>query len=277
MSALPASPAPRRRGLPLVAKIAIAVAVLAMVVPLLLVITGLGIFGLEVERASAPGRAFYKQNQMRRAAAIETARRDDPLVGEILAFEDGKTTGPALHAAIASADPLLLSKPYVQDGAVSTPLAMLLRDTGLDRTYDRAKAPAQTLEAAKLLMSRGGRLSPEEENTVSLAWMADVVDNDRPVPDLAARNENELVFRIMNDYLPSPEANIREIARTHPEQLSKPTTTYGTPVRAAFIREHLWLVEHLAAAGAQLSDAERKQPGLAERYQQYLDATHKKN
>jgi hypothetical protein len=216
------------------------------------------------------------------SARIENVRRQNPLAGEILAFEENKTTWPALQNAISGADTASLSKPVeIPEVAFpgmaprhETPLGEALIASMLVSSFDSSKARPHFLEAARLLIGRGAKLSAEEESKegFSLVWMADVVGKGTELPDRKAETENPLVWRIMTasviDDIAVSSA-IYDAAHHQPELLNRPTTTYGTPVRAALLRGFRECVRTLVANGGHLSDLERKVPGVAERLAPY--------
>ena len=228
-------------------------------------------------------RQSVVQMKSEEAGEIENARKQNPLAGEILALEAGQTKWPGLQEVIARADPELLSRPVdlaprgLLDARRSTPLALALQGSHLD--FDSSKTRPHFLEAARLLIGRGARLSSEEESTAGstagfdLPWMVEVVESGTELPDRAAASENPLVWRIMTaDYADPVTADISAAKRSHPEQLSRATTTYGTPLHAAILRGSLCqrCDGLLVAYGAQLSESERKVPRLVARVEAIL-------
>jgi hypothetical protein len=63
---------------------------------------------------------------------------------------------------------------------------------------------------------------------------------------------------------------IHQYRRTRPDLLTTPTTTYGTPLRAAFIRNATHHIESLLYTGALLSDTERELPSVVRALEQFL-------
>ena len=176
-----------RTALSIVLKIVLGLVLIAALIPALLVITCFGLLGVELAKSSQRGREFTEQLDRQMAKELEAVRKENPLAGEILAFQTNKTTWTTLHAAIANADAAQLSQPVENvrfGGLASTPLAMVLRESHIDWTFDFANTRPHYLEAARELMNRGARLSPEEEaSNIKLAWMAEVIAKGRPLPD----------------------------------------------------------------------------------------------
>ena len=241
------------------------------------------------------GGSFYGASMMRdyeasRSRVGQVVAAQNALAGSLLLYETEDVSWDALRSAIESADDTQLNTPVTVPMAeipgleVTTfeavaikpqsPLALALKHSNLDRSYDTATAQARFLEAARLMIGRGARLSEEEGRTdVRLAWMAEVLPRGVALPDPRAEQENVLVVRIMSaDGSNEAEVSnlIHEYSRTRPELLMRATTTYGTPLRAALIRNATHHIESLLYTGALLSDAERAIPSVAYALEQFL-------
>jgi hypothetical protein len=220
-----------------------------------------------------------------------TVAAENPLAGALLLFETGDVTWDSLRSAIESATGEQLNKPVTVPmaeipGVVVTtfesalakpqsPLALALQRSHLDRAYQNDAVNPRFLEAARLMMARGAQLSLDEEQfDAGLAWMAEILPRGVALPDPRADQENPLAVRIISATAATDAevSNlIHEYSRTRPELLSKPTTTYGTPLRAALVRSAPNHVYTLLYTGALLSERERELPSLTHALDRFLN------
>ncbi len=195
---------------------------------------------------------------------MEKASTENPLVAELIALQYGQTTWPDVKRAIEAADPALLSKPTAGGGS---PLRYAVRSSDLIRRLDFAGPQPAFLAAARLLVARGAGLAPAEEaEDAAEVWAVDVLRRGLALPDAAAERENPIVWRIVSagsesDLVRSP--TVGEMARARPDLLQRETTTYGTPLHAALLRNFTLPVGELLREGAALSARERAVPSYA--------------
>ena len=228
------------------------------------------------------------------SADVDELRKQHPLAAELLAFDQGRSSWRSVQAAIAAAPPELLSRTFPlpelkipglrverapgappEPEVRRSPLALLLHGSRLDPFYETDKARAHFLEAARLLIERGAQLSPEEQRDVRLVWMAGIAEKGTKLPDAAAQRENPLVWKIMNaapNDVSGASQDIHDAGHNARDLLTRPTTSYGSPLQAAFIRDRQNEASSLVYVGALLSDEERKQPALVAAFDRLLAA-----
>ena len=226
------------------------------------------------------------------ARDAERVKGESPLAGSLLLFERGKLSWPQLQEAVKAADAAELSRPVerhlvdvpgVKVERVSggppgrlrpcTPLAIALEGSALYRTFETRQGDS-LVNAARALLARGARLSADEQSDApTLVWLADTISKGIALPDISAATENPLVWTIMTSARsdePRVAAAIYAAGHRDPELLRKPTTTYGTPLRAALLRGMSNRVRDLIGNGALLSDTERGIPSLAKQLDRFL-------
>lgn len=257
--------------------------------PFAVTVTGLALLAAGAGQARAILRG-YEAGQVREA---ERAKTESPLAGSLLLFERGTLTWRELEEAIRAADPAELSRP-VERRPVEvpglkvqrqpnvppepvrrrTPLAIALEGSALGRTLE-TKPDDGLAEAARLLLARGARLSDEEKaGEPKLVWLATVVSSGNVLPDRRTATENPLVWTLVTtERIDDPQVARAIYAAAHrePDQLRRPTTTYGTPLRAALLRGMNDRARDLIRTGALLSEEERRVPSLARQLDRFLE------
>lgn len=237
-------------------------------------------------------RAIRRGYEEARAREAVRVRGESSLAGSLLLFQEGRLSWPQLQGILRAADEGELSRPVVlrpadvpglrvqkAPGAPPdpvrrrTPLAIALAASPAVRTFE-ARPDDRFLEAARELLARGARLSDEERSGEPVvAWLADVVAAGRALPDRRAEEENPLAWAIVASP-PNEEPRVAEAiyaaARREPELLRRPTTTYGTPLRAALLRARYDRARDLVRNGAVLSEEERALPGAAASLERFL-------
>ncbi len=265
------------------------VAVALSMPPLLVTATGAVLLALSAARASAISRGY-------RAGEVREARRageENPLAGSLLLFSRGELAWPRLEEAIRAASDDELSRPVARKpvevpgvtvrrspGAPadpvrrSTPLAIALEGSLLARSLT-TRDPDPLRDAAQALLARGARLSTEEEaGEPKLVWLAEALSRRTELPDRTAEAENPLVWTIVTSGAteqPRVASAIYAAARNAPDLLGRPTTTYGTPLRAALLRGMSDRARDLIQNGAVLSEAERRIPSVTGQLERFLD------
>lgn len=257
--------------------------------PFLVTVTGAVLLALGAARATAISRGY-------RAGEVKEARRageENPLAGSLLLFSRGDLSWPELEEGIRTAPAAELSRPVerrpVEVPGVtvqrltrapeepvrrSTPLAIALEGSHLVRSLTTAgEDPLR--DAARALLARGARLSAEEEaGDAKLVWLVEVLSRQVALPDRAAEAENPLVWTIVTSggtEQPRVASAVYAAARRDPDLLRRPTTTYGTPLRAALLRGMNERARDLIQNGAVLSEAERKIPSLTRQLDRFLE------
>lgn len=229
------------------------------------------------------------------AGWLREARRvgeESSLAGALLLFERGEVSREELLEAVRKADASELSRPaerrpvavpgvtVTRTAAVpadqvrkSTPLAIALGGSALAKNLATVE-PDPLLDAARALLARGARLSPEEEaGEPRLAWLAEVVERGTALPDRTAEAENPLAWVIATaprGEEPRVASAIYAAARREPELLRRPTTTYGTPLRAALLVGRSDRARDLLRSGALLSAEERLVPSVVRDLERFL-------
>lgn len=222
------------------------------------------------------------------AGRVQEARRvegENRLAGALLLFERGELSREELLEAVRTADASELSRPAERRPVAvpgltvtksasapadpvrrTTPLAIALRGSVLAKDLATGE-PDPLLEAARALLAFGAHLSAEEEAAEPrLVWLAQVVARGTVLPDRGAEAENPLVWVIVTSGRgeePSVASAIYAAARREPELLQRPTTTYGTPLRAALLVGRNDRARDLVRNGALLSREERLIPSVA--------------
>ncbi len=256
--------------------------------PLALSVAAVVLVGVGTGRAISILRG-YAAGEVREA---ERVKGESPLAGSLLLFERGKLSWTQMEEAVKAADAAELSRPVerhlvdvpgvkvdrVSGGPPerarpSTPLAIALEGSALYRTFE-TRPGDPLVDAARALLARGAHLSAEEQSDApTLVWLADTISKGIVLPDGSAAKENPLVWTIMTSTR-SDEPRVAEAiyaaAHRDPELLRKPTTTYGTPLRAALLRGMNDRVRDLIGNGAVLSDTERGIPSLAKQLDRFL-------
>ncbi len=229
------------------------------------------------------------------AGRVREARRvgeEHSLAGALLLFERGEVSPEELLEAVRKADASELSRPAERRPVAvpgltvkrtaaapadpvrkSTPLAIALGGSSLAKNLVTAD-PDPLLDAARALLARGASLSPEEEaGEPRLAWLAEVVARGTVLPDRRAEAENALVWVIVTSERgeePRVASAIYAAARREPELLRRPTTTYGTPLRAALLVGRNDRARDLVRNGALLSGEERLIPSVVRDLDRFL-------
>lgn len=222
------------------------------------------------------------------AGEVLEARRveaESGLAGALLLFERRELSREALLEAVRTADMSELSRPVERRPVAvpgvtvtrsasapadpvrrTTPLAIALGRSALAKNLATVE-PDPLLEAARALLERGARLSGNEEAAEPrLVWLAQVVARETVLPDRRAEAENSLVWAIVTaapGEEPRVASAIYAAARREPELLRRPTTTYGTPLRAALLVGRNDRARDLLRNGALLSGEERLIPSVA--------------
>lgn len=256
--------------------------------PLLATLVGAALLASSSRQAASIVKA-YAEGGVREARRVEA---EHGLAGALLLFERGEVSRERLLEAIRTADASELSRPVerrpVDVPGVSvtrpasapadpdrkdTPLAIALRGSTLARRLETVE-PDPLRDAARALLSRGARLSEDEEAREGrLAWLAEVVARGTVLPDRDAEAENPLVWSIVTADRaeePAVAAAIYAAARREPELLRRPTTTYGTPLRAALLVGRSDRARDLVRSGALLSARERLVPGAVHDLDRFL-------
>jgi hypothetical protein len=238
----------------------------------------------------------WLQTQFLRGQAVdvEELRKEHALAAELTAFDQGRGSWRSVQKAIADAPPELLSRTYKlpplnipgvrierppgappEPEIQRSPLALVLRASRLAPFFETSKARAHFLDAARLLIERGAQLSHEEQQDAQLVWMAGIAAKGTRLPDPAAERENPLVWKIVtrapND-VSGASQEIHNAGHRERELLTRPTSTYGSPLHAAFVCNRQNEASSLVYAGALLSDEERKQPALVASFERLLAA-----
>lgn len=249
--------------------------------PLLATLAGAGALASSSRQAASIVRE-YAEGGVREARRVA---EEHGLAGALLLFERGELSREELLEAVRVADASELSRPAERRPVAvpgvtvtkpasappdpvrrSTPLAIALSGSGLARRLETVE-PDPLLDAARALLVRGARLSEDEETSEPrLAWLAEVVARGTVLPDRAAEAENPLVWTIVTA-APAEESlaaqAVYAAAHREPELLRRPTTTYGTPLRAALLVRRFDRARDLLRNGALLSEEERRRPGVA--------------
>lgn len=256
--------------------------------PFVATLAGLALLVASSRQSAAIVRG-YETGRIREA---ERAGGENPLAGSLLLFERGVLSREQLHEAIRTAEAAELSRPVerrpvevpgvrvqrapgVPPAPVRyrTPLAIALEGSALARTLE-SRPDDGLAEAARLLLARGARLSDEEEaGEAKLVWLAGVVAKGTALPDRSAETENPLVWAIVSSRRPDDPAVAQAVyaaASREPGLLRKPTTTYGTPLRASLLRGMDERARDLIRNGAVLSEEEQRVPSLAGQLERFL-------
>ena len=247
--------------------------------------------GLVLAFGALEARSIVRGAEAGRVREAERVKGESSLAGSLLLFEEGRIGWPELRDAIRGAGAGELSLPVAlrpvevpglrvqrHPGAPPdpvrrrTPLAIALGASPAARTLE-SRADDRFLEAARELLARGARLSEEEEGEAVLSFLASAVAQGTTIPDRRAAEENPLVWTIVASP-PADEPRVAEAvyaaARREPELLRRPTTTYGTPLRAALLRGRNERARDLILNGAVLSARERTLPGAARPLDRFL-------
>ncbi|MBI4911481.1 MAG: hypothetical protein HY823_01985 [Acidobacteria bacterium] len=248
--------------------------------PLVFSLAGVAVLAVSALWSASILRGFARGNLQE----AERIRAGNAPAGAVLLYSQGAMSRAELERVIRAADQVTLSRPVERrevevpgvrvttfpgsgpdPGRRHSPLAIALRESGLDRRLEMRGAEPM-LEAARLLMQRGARLSAEEQaREGTLVWLVDLLSRDGRLPDPGAEQENPLVWKIMTTPPGSQGAVAEAIfsARARqPELLRVATRTYGTPLRAALLRGMGLRVRDLVNNGAVLSASERAIPSL---------------
>lgn len=215
---------------------------------------------------------------------IAAARQQSGLGAAIVEFVYDDISWSDLQKAIATAPAEELSKPIALPpfGAVidtpqvrpESPLAMVLDRSFLGLWFDAAQARPHFIDAARLLMQRGATLSPDEvAEDARLVFLADAVARHVPLPDPRAYEESPIADAIMTarkEETARLDERIREAAREDPRLLTRVSSSYGSPLHVAIVREMEETIGTLIYNGAVLAPAERQVPSLARRLDEIL-------